>query len=370
MPTQNYDEFDIKAAAKVLSGWKVKLPTGITSGNPFAQAYPFTVDMVTSYHNSTNKVFSGNFGTTTITGSSVYANAVAEFTTFFNMLFTQQATTIAKYICRRLYRFFVYYDIDATIETNVIAPLATTLTTATSTTAAWDILPVLKQLFKSEHFYDMANRGVMIKAPFDMITGALRNFSISTTTVNTATGSNPNNQIYNQYTVWKYLNDYCNNYLEQSAGLVPNVSGYKAYYQTPGYYQNWINTNTIQRRTSFLNSLLSTNGISTGGISLKVDAMAFTSQFANATIADPDLLVAAMVKILLSLDPGQTVRDNIKNPALLGNTGTNSYWTTAWTNYSTTATTSSLYAGYLATVKSRLSALITAIVQLAEYQLM
>ncbi len=361
VPTQNYDEFDIKAAAKVLSGWKVVRPATITTGNAFAMPYPFTVDFVTGSHNSGNKAFSTNFASTTITGSATYAGGSAEFGTFFNMLFTQQATTIANYICRRLYRFFVYYDIDATIETNIISGLATTLTTNN-----WDMLPVLKQLFKSQHFYDMANRGVMIKAPIDFVTGVLRHFSISTTAANTATGTAPNNQVQNQYTVWKYLNDYCNNYLEQSVGLVPNVSGYKAYYQTPGYYQNWINTNTIQRRTSLLSSLMTTNGISTGGIYLKIDVMAFMNNFSATVQADPDLLTAAIVAILLPLDPGQTIRDQWKTQNLLQNQTTNSYWTTAWTNYTGTPTNST----YLSTVKTRLSNLVSAIIKSAEYQLM
>ena len=31
---------------------------------------------------------------------------------------------VSKYMCRKLYRWFVYYDIDAAAETNVIEPLA------------------------------------------------------------------------------------------------------------------------------------------------------------------------------------------------------------------------------------------------------
>lgn len=342
LPVQNYTEDDVKAAAKVLSGWRI---------SSFTAAYPLTAAFNASYHNTTNKLFSSNFSNTTINGITG-AGGAAEFDTFFNMLFAQQGTTIAQYVCRRLYRFFVYYDIDANVETNVIAPLAASLVAAN-----WDILPVLKQLLKSEHFFDMANRGVMIKSPLDLMAGTIRNFNINTTP---AAGAS---QVINQYAVWQNLHNYATNNLEQGYGLVPNVSGWKAYYQAPGYYQTWINTNTIQRRAAWLNSMM--NGTTVAGLLIKTDVIAFVQQFPNATIQDPDLLVNTIVQYLLPLDLAQSYKDQLKIQNLLNNQVTNNYWTMAWNNYTGTPTNTS----YLNTVKSRLTSLLTAIIQLAEYQL-
>ena len=42
---------------------------------------------------------------------------------------------------------FIYYDIDANIETNVIVPLAALLVSNN-----WQMAPVLGTLLKSEHF--------------------------------------------------------------------------------------------------------------------------------------------------------------------------------------------------------------------------
>ena len=67
-----------------------------------------------------------------------------------NMIFSK-SLVVSQYICRRIYRYFVYYDIDANIEANVIVPLAQTFVASN-----WDIMPVLSQLFKSQHFFDMA----------------------------------------------------------------------------------------------------------------------------------------------------------------------------------------------------------------------
>jgi uncharacterized protein (DUF1800 family) len=344
VPTQNYTEDDVKAAAKVISGWRV------TNSN-FNAAYPLPVAFSSSYHNQTNKTFSAFFGYATINNQTGAAGA-NEFDLFFNMLFTQQAATIAKYVCRRLYRFFVYYDIDANIETNVITPLANLLVSGN-----WEMAPVVNLLFKSEHFFDVANRGVMIKNPTDLIAGTLRTFNINTTPAAGAT------QVVNQYTVWNYFQSYALSNLEQGYGLVPNVSGWKAYYQSPTFYQNWINSNTIQKRSSLLTAFVS--GFSTGTVTVKIDPIAFVQQFPNATILDPDLLINAITPLLLAVDLPAQYKTDTKIATLLNGQVTNSYWTTAWNAYVTNPSTANTN-----TVKTRLNSLLTTFLQLAEFQLM
>lgn len=343
VPTQNYTEPDIIAASKVFSGWRVA---------DFKMPYPFVTAFNSSRHNQNNKVFSDNFGNTTIYNQTG-ANGANEFDLFFDMLFAQQQLTIAKYLCRRLYRFFVYYDIDANIETNVIEPLA-----AFTISSNWEMNLVLKKLFKSEHFYDAANKGVQIKNPVDFITGAIRTLNINTTAVADA------NQLINQYTIWRYFHNYANTNLEQGYALVPNVSGWKAYYQEPTYFQNWINSSTIQRRSSLLTAFI--NGFTTGGTRIKFDSIAFVQQFSNTTIQDADLLIEEIVPYLFSVDlPGQFKTDT-KIATLLGGQVTNNYWTTAWNNYSGTPANT----GYANIVRTRLNSLISTFIQLAEFQLL
>lgn len=342
VPTQNYTEPDVIAASKVLSGWRV---------SSFVSAYPFTPGFNSTYHNQTNKVFSSFFGPTTISNQTG-ANGANEFDLFFDMLFTQQAVTIARYISRRLYRFFVYYDIDTNIETNVIVPLADFIIASN-----WNMVPVISKLFKSEHFFDMANRGVMIKNPIDFIAGTLRTLNIATTAPAGAT------QVVNQYGVWNYFQNYANNNLEQGYGLVPNVSGWKAYYQEPAYYQNWINSNTIQKRSGLLTSFVS--GFTTSSTSIKIDPIAFVQQFPTATIQDPDLLIDAITQYLFAVDLPAAYKSTTKVATLLGGQVTNSYWTTAWNAYVASPTTANTN-----TVKTRLNSLLTTFLQLAEFQLM
>ena len=296
-------------------------------------------------------MFSAFFGNTTITNQAG-VNGANEFDIFFDLLFTQQQTTIAKYICRRLYRFFVYYDIDANIEANVIVPLSALLVSNN-----WNIAPVVSTLLKSEHFFDVANKGVMIKSPVDFIAGTLRTLNINTTPVAGAT------QVVNQYTIWNYFQNYALNNMDQGLGLVPNVSGWKAYYQDPTYYQNWINSNSIQKRAGLLTSFI--NGFTTGTLSIKIDPIAFVQQFPNATIQDPDLLINAIVPYLFTIDLPPTYKNDTKVATLLAGQVTNSYWTTAWNNYIASPTTANANI-----VKTRLNSLLTTFLQLAEFQLM
>ncbi len=349
VPTQNYTEPDVIAASKVFSGWRVP---------SFVAPYPFAPGFYPGNHNQTNKVFSAllsNGGSTTTINNQTGPNGANEFDLFFDFLFTQQQVTISKYICRRLYRFFIYYDIDNNVETNVIVPLAALLVSNN-----WNMAPVVSMLLKSEHFFDVANKGVMIKSPIDFLAGTLRTLNVNTKPAAGAT------QLANQYTVWNYFQNYAENNLEQGFGLVPNVSGWKAYYQDPTYYQNWINANSIQRRASILTSLLNTNGFTTGGTQIKFDTISWVQQFLTATIEDADLLINTVVQYLFSIDLPQQYKTDTKVQTLLGGQVDNIYWKTAWANYAGSPTNTT----FTNIVRTRLNSLFTTFLQLAEFQLM
>jgi hypothetical protein len=247
----------------------------------------------------------------------------------------------------------VYYDIDANVEANVIVPLSNVLLANN-----WDMDITVKTLFKSEHFFDAVNKGVMIKSPVDFICSTLRTLNINTTPAAGAT------QVVNQYTIWNYFQNYALNNLEQGLGLVPNVSGWKAYYQTPTFYQNWINSNAIQRRAALLTTFI--NGTTQGTLSIKFDPIAYVQQWPNATIQDPDLLIEAIVQQLFAVDLPANFKTDTKIATLLGSQVTNNYWTTAWNNYTGAPTNTT----YTTTVRNRLNSLMTTFIQLAEFQLM
>ena len=343
-PAVQYTQSDVVEAAKVLTGWRVQNLNTAT----------IAVNFVPGSHSTANKQFSPFFNNTKINYQSGTAGA-NELDSLINMIFSKSAE-VSKYICRRLYRYFVYYDIDANIESNVITPLAQTFVNSN-----WDIVPVLKQLFKSQHFFDAANKGVYIKTPFDLVIGSLRSLNVSTTI------SVPTNY-QAQYQLWSYYNDSICVAMEQQMGSIPNVSGWNPFYQTPAYHQYWINTNTIQKRFKFLQDLLNGYNLTYNTLTtnMKVNPVAFAQQFNNSICLDPNLLIAACIKYLLPIDLSAAQQSTIKLQTLLTGQTTDAYWTTAWSNFTGNPTNTA----FLNVVTGRLKSLLGTIVQLAEYQLM
>ena len=349
-----YTEDDVKAAARVLTGWRVN---GLNTKT-------VTTDMNTANtastrkHDPNPKVFSAFFGNATIASSTTNTGLWAgELDQLLDLIFgPAQQDTVARYVCRRLYRFFVYYDIDANVDANVIAPLAQTFVANN-----WNIKPVLLQLFKSEHFFDMANRGTYIKSPFDLVAGFVNSFSpaMNVSDVNTEY----------QYRIWgKFGNDYCLG-LEQEMGSIPNVSGWNAFYQTPTYHQSWINSNTIQKRFKFISDQFSTSGYTITSLpntrKFKVDPLLFAKQFGDAIASNPDSLISACTKYLLPVDVSAAVKAQFKKDNLLTGQANDQYWHDgylAWSASDTAATRSP--------IESRMNSLLTAICQLADFQLM
>lgn len=337
-PNNTYLQSDVVEAAKVLTGWRVE---GLNTGNT-------VTNFKTALHKSGQKTFSAFFGSKQIPGTS--PAGAGELDQLIDMIF-EKNVIVSQYICRRLYRYFVYYDIDANIEANVITPLAQTFVANN-----WNIKPVLEQLFKSQHFFDVANRGVYIKAPFDLVAGTLNSFAVNTVDAN----------IEYQYRIWSKYNDGYSLSMEQQMGSIPNVSGWNAYYQTPAYHQYWINSNAAQKRFTFVRDMV--NGHSVSGVpsrTFKIDTVAFAQQFGDTIASDPNALTAACIKYLLPVDLSQGQKDAMKGRTLLYLQITDGYWTGAWNTFIATPNATNRK-----NVEDRLKTLISEITQLAEYQLM
>lgn len=339
-PLSQFTEVDVVQAAKVLSGWRV---VNLNTVNPIT-------NFDASLHDTSNKQFSSFFNNTIINNAGA-----SELDAFITMIFSK-SQVVSEYICRRLYRYFVYYDIDATIESTIITPLAQTFVANN-----WEIAPVLNQLFKSQHFFDMANRGVYIKSPFDLVIGSLRTFNLNYTV------ADPTNHEA-QYRVWNYYNNTISSGLEQTMGRIPNVSGWVAFYQNPSFHEYWINSSTTQKRFDFLSKIFSGYNLVYNGLTtrMEVDLIAFIQQFGSTICLDPDLLVAECVTFLLPIDLSAIQRNQIKTQSLLSNQTTNGYWSSAWSLYlsdTSNATNKN-------SVKTRLKSLLATLTQLAEYQLM
>lgn len=293
-----YTEADIVASAKVLTGWRIN-PQTMTS---FFQA---------NLHETADKTFSAFFNNTVIKGKTGAAGA-NEKDELVDMIF-EKKEVVAKFICRKLYRFFCYYVIDSQTESDVIVPLSQTLINNN-----WEILPVLRQLFKSEHFFDMNSQSCHIKNPFDFLLGYSRLFGAVIPT-----------DLAKQYMAWNIINSFAA-IQGMNLGDPPSVAGWPAYYQEPQYHQIWINSDTLSKRKQFIEALLFPTGIVAQGTSITVDMIAFVSRLTQPE--DPNLLISQVCGLCSAYPISDAKKAEMKS-ILLSGQAQDFYWTDAWNTY-------------------------------------
>ncbi len=331
-PDSLFTEADVKAAARVLTGWRNNATTYSSFFDP-------------NRHDTNPKVFSSFYNNTVIAGRTGSTAGDIELDELINMIFNVQE--VAKYICRRLYRWFVYYDIDASVETNIITPLANIFRASN-----YEVKPVLKALLQSEHFFDTLSRGCQIKSPVDLVVGMCREFNIQFP-VSTDYVSN--------YGHWNYMVSMVSN-MQQNIGDPPDVSGWKAYYQEPQFYQIWINSDTLPKRNQFTDTMI-VSGYSFNGRRTQIDGIAFARTVSNP--ADPNVLINELIAHLFRIDLSTTSKAQLKRDILLSGQTSDHYWTDAWnlmiSNPSNSANTT--------TVRNKVRDLIKYLMNLAEYQL-
>ncbi|MBV6440129.1 MAG: hypothetical protein EPGJADBJ_01791 [Saprospiraceae bacterium] len=321
-----YSEDDVVAAARVLTGWRINFANATTYFDPNA-------------HDTGFKVFSGYYNNTVIQGSS---NGEQELDALLAMIF--QKEDVAKFICRKIYRFFLYYKIDATIETDIIEPLAQIFRDNN-----YEIRPVMAALLNSEHFFDAYNKGCFIKTPLDLVLGVLRNFNKEI----------PTPTPLDEYTLRLQINYFCGG-MQLLPGDPPNVAGWQAFRQSPTYYRDWINADTMRNR-NLLTDLLSF-AVLAGNADLQLDHVAFAAQFPNP--GDPNLLIDDTLRILLPMEVSAAKKQFLKS-ILLSNQSNDFYWTAAWLAYVANPGNQMAYQ----TVWFRLASMHKYIMNLAEYQL-
>lgn len=293
-----YTEDDVIAAARVLTGWRILND-------------PLSSFLDTSAHDMGAKTFTAFYNNTTIAGST---DPNAELDALMNMIFG--TTEAARFICRKLYKWFVYYNIDDAAEADVIIPMAAALQSNN-----YDIKPALSLLFKSEHFFDTINQACYIKSPFDMIVGTLREFNVSFPAYTNYTTGYP---LF--YSLYQSAAD-----MQQQLFQPPDVSGWPSYYQEPMHYELWVNSNSLPKRADFTDALVNDSVI---------DVRAFANYSSNP--ADPNQLISDITALLLRYPLSANSKAYVKRNFLLNNTTDDTIWTNAWNTNNNTVIDSSL----------------------------
>jgi uncharacterized protein (DUF1800 family) len=295
----HYTEADVETAARVLTGHTVD-----TNFNYYFDP---------AQHDDKNKAFSDFYADTIITGRSG-PNGVNEVDDLLTMI--SNTSESAKFICRELYNFFVYYKITPDVETNVITPLAQVFQES-----GYDIKTVLSTLFKSEHFFTMTYSGAcIVKSPLDFLLGLCREYGVQMP----ATNDDASN-----YTAWQMLLQH-STVLQQEILSIPVVAGWYAYYEAPAYHELWINSVTYTERNAYTDMMIS-SGDMMNSVSMIIDPLVFAQQLPNPE--DPNKLIDDSLDILYRVPVQDKAKTFLKQSLLLTGQTNDYYWTQAWNNY-------------------------------------
>ncbi len=335
-----YTETDVRAAALVLSGWDLDttfanidpdtlIPRGKVKANNVGQA---------TQHDNTTKQFSARFGSATISpdpallngGLPTEASMIDEISQLIDLIYSQPECP--KNICRKIYRFFVYHDIDQSLDDTIITDLA-----ATFVSNGYKIEPVIRELLGSQHFYDMMDTladndkfGAIIKSPLEIITETLNFFEHKL--------PDYTSQLDDFYKTTATLFGYMKSMNMDFMNPI-DVAGFDAYHQYPLYNRAWISTNSLNRRYDFIFLCMTTENMMPGEI--RIDLYTYMKLRFPTVAADPDAFIRELVTYLfpLSEETTEITTDRLNyfklQFFLLGEAlpqGPLAFWTFSWAN--------------------------------------
>ncbi len=216
-----------------------------------------------SRHDTTDKLFSHAFNYSVISGRSTVNGMLEELGEFVDMIFASNQA--AEHLARRMYRFFVRFQISQEVEDDIITPLAQHLLSQN-----YDLTSAIRLLLGSQHFFDQDDAdsqdevvGALIKAPMELQGGILRFFGVPM--------PDPAADLFHAYiTVYGDLDTAlakaCFDLFEPV-----EVAGYHPVYQPPEYNRLWISAKSISPRYQMAEEIIS------GPPHLTVDLVAWIS---------------------------------------------------------------------------------------------
>ncbi len=219
----NYTETDIRNAARAFTGWELDGLSSRLNNDLFDNGV---------------KTFLGR------TGNFNYSDII-------DIIFEQEAA--AEFICRKLYKEFVYYIPD----NNIISEMAIIFRNNN-----YELKPLFSAMFKSEHFYSEQIKATRIKSPHELMIGMFKQFNVE----------NIN---------YDYVIDMSEK-LQQLLFSPPDVRGWEG-------QRKWISTTTLPLRNNFTESVITgVNPLKEGNalIGFKVNVLEFARTFNSSENAE------------------------------------------------------------------------------------
>lgn len=193
---QNYTQQDIEEIARALTGWIVNRDTTET-------------EFKENRHDTNSKTFfrrSGNFG----------------YDEVIDIIFEERTQETAHFVCRKIYKFFVYAEPDETIVSEMADQFVA---------ENFEIAPVLRTLLRSGRFMENATLSTKIKSPQELMQG----FAVEL-------GVEFNNEASERFL--RHSEDLTQELLEP-----PNVAGWTE-------NRTWLSTETLPNRWDYLTRMI------------------------------------------------------------------------------------------------------------------
>jgi uncharacterized protein (DUF1800 family) len=346
----NYTEQDVKTAARVLTGWQAT--NRYTEGST-----TFGSVFNSSRHDATDKVFSEKYNSKTIIGRSGADAGDVEVAELIDMLLKHPESS--KFICRKLYRWYVNPNVTQEIEDHVIAPLAALFSSSAN---GYAVAPVLRKLLTSNIFFDSRNIGAIVKSPAELMIGTVRIFD------------QPVPDITSDYVAFQKMTSFLSNSmntLQLNLLNQPSVFGSAPYFQT-GYSKNWINETTLGQRGARTDNLVYPSIEIKPGYSLGVDVLGRLkkiqpnfSDVAGSPSITCEQVLAELSRNLYAIELSQKQKDFLIDSIMMMKSSPRTTWIREWDAYRTTPTDVSRQN----TILWRCRALLKHMLRMAEYQL-
>ena len=360
----NYSEtIDIPEVARILTGWRFDknnrsgMPlNGIANGNlPTGYALP-------SEHDFDAKQLSVYFDNYQIdawdpagrSDSEKKAQMESELRGLIDKILEKDET--AKYVCRKLYRFFVSRNISTETEANIIVPLAATFR------ANYNLTEVITQLLKSKHFYDADDTnssdeiiGGLIKSPLELLlqTITLLNFPVP----DPITDGELHYKVFYENTIIKKFLDISAQPIFGNENTPP--AGFPAHYSSPNFDKSWFNSSTIIPRYNICKIVF-----------FKGNFNFSPADYISAVVSnpsDPEEILNVLTDMMFPETPSQERKQYFidtylfdEGTLLWGGSTKYYYWEELWADY--------LIGKNVNTVKNLLKSLLEALIWSQEYQ--
>jgi len=327
-----FTEHDITEMSKILSGWRIL--SDRDQGT-------IAVEYKNWAHTKGDKVLSHRFNNAVIS-----ENGADEYADLIDVIFQQEAC--AQHIARKLFRWFIHYTIDEGIEDSIIKPLAQIIVDS-----HYDIKPALQTLLSSEYFYSQTS--CMLKNPIDWWISATQGLTMP---------------VPDKGVEWNYAYGLFALYVNYDLGMGvfyhPDVAGWKAYYQEPQYYRYWINNVSLPKRNEVVTALLNGGKVQTIAGQYQVgpqipvlDMLDFIDM-----PSDPNELIFGISELLFPYRITEGQKDYLKEILIPGLPDFE--WTIEFSHYLDDPED----VDAKASISSKLKEVLTAMVQMPEFQFM